>query len=164
MWDEPTKQQLVAIPGLQQTRETPVDDRVVHVHFMLGGIDWYVVEFDGKDTFYGYIDYHDPLNEPEWQLFSFAELKNKRIHGAEVICDPYWQPKPFSERPINLFEVELPELTLTCGKCRQPFTDRLPIVIACVKAYDGKTPCCGRDGWFLEDGIVGHINTLLNQE
>lgn len=163
MWEEPTPDELAAMPKLQETRIIPAAERVVHLHFSWGAIDYYAVEYDGKDTFWGYVDYHDPLNEGEWTCFSLTELWNQRTTGTEVINDPYWQPIPFSDRPINLAEVDLPYLTLTCGKCQEQFTGRLPFVFAYIKAYPDKTPCCRKAGWFKEKNIVRHINALLTQ-
>ncbi len=164
MQESPFKEELAQIPPLDAVRDTPVDERILYLHFTRAGVDWYVAGFDGKDTFYGFVDYHDPINEAEWQLFSFSKLKNKRSDNIEIELDPYWSPIKFSDRPIDLIEVDLPKLTLTCGKCGEPHTDLLQLVIAYVKIAPHKTPCCGKAGRFKEKEILSHIRALLHTE
>lgn len=36
------------------------------MHFFIGGSDWYVVEFDGDDTFLGYVVLNGDLECAEW--------------------------------------------------------------------------------------------------
>jgi len=55
---------------------------------------WYVLEFDGKDTFFGYVD----GIYPELGYFSLSELEKIRGPlGLKVERDLYWKPKPLSE-------------------------------------------------------------------
>lgn len=97
MWNEPKPEQLAKIPELYSTEKTPLPKKQIHLHFFIGNYDWYVAEFDGEDTFWGYVDLGDPQNS-EWGMFSFQELKEIKIKGVyEVDCDLYWEPKPASE-------------------------------------------------------------------
>lgn len=55
---------------------------------------WYAIEFDGKDTFFGYVvgDY------PELGYFSFRELKEiEGPYGIGVERDMYFDPCPLTE-------------------------------------------------------------------
>jgi len=55
---------------------------------------WYATEFDGKDTFFGYV----VGIYPEWGYFSLSELQSiKGPWGLGVERDLYFKPKPFSE-------------------------------------------------------------------
>lgn len=55
---------------------------------------WYVLEFDGKDTFFGYVDGF----EQELGYFGLSELESvKGPLGLEIERDLYWKPKPLSE-------------------------------------------------------------------
>ncbi len=55
---------------------------------------WYVMEFDGEDTFFGYVD----GLYPELGYFSLSELESvKGPLGLKVERDLYWKPKPLSE-------------------------------------------------------------------
>ncbi len=51
MWNIPTEEQLAAIPRLYETEHVDLKDKLIHLHFFLGGCDWYAVEFDGSDLF-----------------------------------------------------------------------------------------------------------------
>lgn len=86
MWNEPTKERLSKIPRLYETEGIPVAEKRVHLHFFIGGCDWWVVEFDGEDTFFGFVNLGDDLNA-EWGYFSFRELREIRVSGFEVDCE-----------------------------------------------------------------------------
>ncbi len=47
MWNIPNKERLARIPRIGETEPIALRDKIVHLHFFLGGCDWYVVEFDG---------------------------------------------------------------------------------------------------------------------
>ena len=73
MWNTPTPDQLAKIPRLYDTENTPVQDKMIHLHFFFGGSDWYIAEF-------------------EWGYISFAELQEIRLSGFEIDNDLYWEP------------------------------------------------------------------------
>jgi hypothetical protein len=73
-----------------------VKDPIVYAKYFSpdSGWAWYVVEFDGEDTFFGYV-YGFEL---ELGYFSLSELENLRGPlGLKVERDLYWKPKPLSE-------------------------------------------------------------------
>ena len=111
MWNEPTRKALLALPRLYETDKIPVKDKLIHMHFFIGGCDWYVAEFDGEDLFFGFVNLNDPLNA-EWGFFSLTELKSIMVQtplrdaltgevlGAGVVeidRDLHWEVRPFSE-------------------------------------------------------------------
>ena len=52
MWNKPSKEQLAAIPRLYETEKIGSKNKIVHLHFFIGGCDWYVAEFDGEELFF----------------------------------------------------------------------------------------------------------------
>jgi hypothetical protein len=46
MWNEPTKEQLDKIPKLYETERVPLKEKLIWLHFFIGGCDWYVAEYD----------------------------------------------------------------------------------------------------------------------
>ena len=110
MWNEPTKKQLDALPGLYDTEDISTDDKIVHMHFFIGGSDWWITEFDGKDLFFGYARLSGMEDFAEWGYMSFRELKDLKVTREirnshlelipmiyEIDHDLHWRPKPFSE-------------------------------------------------------------------
>ncbi len=51
MWNIPSKSRLDKIPRLYETDRTPLQDKLISLHFFIGGSDWFVAKFDGDDTF-----------------------------------------------------------------------------------------------------------------
>lgn len=90
MWSTPSQERLSRIPRLYQTESTPLQSKIVYLHFFIGSSDWYACEFDGDD-----------LINAEWGYFSFGELKDISIQGHEVDCEleDLWHPKPVTEIP-----------------------------------------------------------------
>jgi hypothetical protein len=77
MWNEPTKQRLAKIPKLYETEGIPLQDKKIHLHFFIGGSDWY-----------------------KWGYVSFSELKSLKINGwLEVDCEieEVWKVRKASE-------------------------------------------------------------------
>lgn len=55
---------------------------------------WYAIEFDGKDTFFGYVIGH----EAELGYFSLSELQSlKGPMGLSIERDLYFNPQPLSK-------------------------------------------------------------------
>ena len=49
MWNKPTEKQLSKIPRLYETESVPIKEKVIHMHFFLGGCDWYIAEHDPEE-------------------------------------------------------------------------------------------------------------------
>jgi len=96
MWNEPTAKILTQLPSLYETEGTALEDKIIHMHFFLGGSDWYVAEYCSDESiFFGYAILNDDLQNAEWGYFSFDELREVRTKlGLEVDRELYWRPKP----------------------------------------------------------------------
>jgi hypothetical protein len=98
MWNEPKKEQLDSIVKLYATEHVPLKDKTIHLHFFLGGCDWYVCEFDGGDIFFGFVCLNNDLIAAEWGFISLSDLKTIKVHGIyEVEHDEYWKIRPARE-------------------------------------------------------------------
>ena len=60
MWNKPSQEQLGKVPGLYQTENVELEDKIIAMHFFIGGCDWYVAEYDGEDIFFGFVNLNDP--------------------------------------------------------------------------------------------------------
>ncbi|MCA9732683.1 DUF2958 domain-containing protein [candidate division KSB1 bacterium] len=96
MWNTPNPEKLAKIPRLYDTENVPLEEKIIHLHFFIGACDWYIAEFDGEDTFFGYANLGDP-DMAEWGNISFSELKSLNVNGIEVDFDLYWEPKRFGD-------------------------------------------------------------------
>lgn len=95
MWNEPTTQELEALPRLYETEAQDLEDKVIGMHFFLGGCDWYAAEYSGEDRlFFGYAILNNDFQNAEWGYFHLDELRDLKIRGVyEVDRDLYWEPK-----------------------------------------------------------------------
>ena len=87
MWNEPTKNRLAKIPKLYETEKLNLKEKLIYLHFFIGGCDWYAAEFDGKDMFWGYAILNNDFEMAEWGYFSLSELKSININNIEVDCE-----------------------------------------------------------------------------
>ena len=99
MWNTPTQKDLQSIPRLYQVENTAAPDKIIYMHFFIGACDWYVAEFDGEDTFFGYAILNGDYENAEWGYFSLTELRSISVHGIEVDRNKHWKLKKFSEIP-----------------------------------------------------------------
>lgn len=97
MWNKPTKQELGTLPFLYSTEETPLEQKLIHMHFFIAGCDWYAAEFDGQDTFFGFAIINGDLQNAEWGYFSLSELSSLSLGGIQVDRDLYWKIRPAIE-------------------------------------------------------------------
>ena len=98
MWNEPTEKQLSAIPKLYSTEDVPIANKVIHMHFFIGGSDWWVAEYDPEQRlFFGYARINGDDEMAEWGYVSLDELKSAKQGPIEIDRDLHWTPKPFKE-------------------------------------------------------------------
>ena len=100
MWNIPTKERLDRIPNLYETEHIPLKDKLVHLHFFIGGCDWFIAEFDGKDLFWGFAVLNNDLEMAEWGYISFSELKSIKAQGwIEIDCEleEHWKVRTAKE-------------------------------------------------------------------
>lgn len=98
MWNVPVKSRLEEIPYLYTTEKTPIPEKLIYLHFFIANCDWYVAEFDGEDTFWGYVVINGDFENSEWGYFSFSYLRAIRMSGwLEVDCELEiaWEIRPF---------------------------------------------------------------------
>ena len=111
MLNPPPKQILMRLPRLYCTEDKPPAEKVIHLHFFIGNCDWFVAEFDGEDTFFGFANLGDP-QMAEWGYFTLSELRGVRV-TADIIddetkelmmqmpvfveWDEHWTAKPFGQ-------------------------------------------------------------------
>ncbi len=82
------------IPPLYATENQ--EDPMVHVKFFTpdSSWTWYVIEFDGKDLFFGFVVGH----YPELGYFSLSEFESVRgPFGLPIERDLYFEPCRLSE-------------------------------------------------------------------
>ena len=99
MWNEPSKERLAKIPKLYETERIPLKDKMVCLHFFIGGSDWYAVEYD-KDIYFGFVVLNNDYDMAEWGYFSLSELKSIKVNGwLEVDCETedIWKPQKASK-------------------------------------------------------------------
>ena len=51
MWNEPSEEELRKLPKLYETEKVSLEEKLIHMHFFIGGCDWYVSEYDHPIAF-----------------------------------------------------------------------------------------------------------------
>ena len=74
-------------PGSNATEKTPLQDKLIYLHFFIAGCDWYIAEYDGNDLFWGFAILHEDYFNAEWGYIPMSELKEINIHGLEIDND-----------------------------------------------------------------------------
>ena len=100
MWNTPNKERLSKVAELYSTEHIPLNEKLIHLHFFIGGCDWYIAEFDGKDLFWGFAILNNDYQMAEWGYISFSELKSLKVKGyIEVDCEleEAWKVKKASK-------------------------------------------------------------------
>lgn len=112
MWNLPDKNVLKKIPKLYETDKVEASEKLIYLHFFLAGSDWFVVEYDGEDTFFGFVCLNGMKEFAEWGYMSFNELKELRVEQPilvngvrgfvllEVDCDLYWIVRKAKDIPL----------------------------------------------------------------
>lgn len=83
------------IPKLYATEEMKPKDKKIYIKFFspYSNYTWYVAEYDGKNTFFGFVD----GSYGEWGYFTLSELANANRNGLPLVeRDKYFKPKKFS--------------------------------------------------------------------
>jgi hypothetical protein len=94
MWNKPTQQELAKLPAFYTTENVPLKDKVIRMHFFVGGCDWYAVEYDpDSQMFFGFVILNNDLEMSEWGYFSLEELDEIRITFIQVDRDLFWAPR-----------------------------------------------------------------------
>jgi hypothetical protein len=85
MWNEPTEVELNKIPRLYETENVPAKDKIIWMHFFLGNSDWFIVEYDGDDIFFGFACLNGWTDLAEWGYISYKELKELKVEAPVSI-------------------------------------------------------------------------------
>jgi len=100
MWNEPTKERLARIPKLYDGEDIPAQEKDIHLHFFIGGCDWYISETDGKDIMFGFCILNNDYEMAEWGYVSLSELRSIKVGGwCEVDCEleEHWKVRKAKE-------------------------------------------------------------------
>ena len=94
MLNPPPQEVLDQLPRLyaNEKTQTPIKGIIIHLHFFVGGCDWWIAEYDGEDLFFGFVNLGDDTCA-EWGYISYSKLKLPLM----VEYDEYWKTKPFRE-------------------------------------------------------------------
>lgn len=93
------------LPKLYATEHVKPADKISVVRLFTPDASWlwHIVEFDGKDTLYGFVI----GLEAEWGYISLRELESVRgSMGLPIERDRYWRPKPMREAEPKYFGAE----------------------------------------------------------
>lgn len=111
----PPDSELNAMPKLYSTESVLTRDKLVHLHYFVGGFDWWIVEVDPDSLIaFGFACLNDPVNA-EWGnidlvelalLYRRGEMMRKEMNGTTALVarppiiverDLYWQVRPAGE-------------------------------------------------------------------
>ena len=94
----PTLEQLNKLPNLYETEHIRPEKKIVYLHFILNQSHWWAIEWNGSDTFFGYVLLNGWTQDAEFGHFSLSELLEVKFEGwQEVLHDPFWIPKAMKD-------------------------------------------------------------------
>jgi len=97
MENQPTKEKLNEIPTLYETDHISTKEKIIHLHFFFGASDWFIAEFDNRETFFGFVILNGDFENAEWGYISFSEIKSINFYGMQVDNDIHWDVRKASE-------------------------------------------------------------------
>jgi len=98
VWCKPTEKQLAKIPELYSGELISLEEKVIHMHFFMGGSDWYVTEYNPKEgNFFGFVILNGMYDCAEWGYFNYKELCDLKMSFLEVDRDKYWKVRKANE-------------------------------------------------------------------
>jgi len=93
MWNKPTDADLSKIPAFYTTEDVPFKEKVMYMHFFLGGCDWYACEYSPTERiFFGFVILNDDREMAEWGYFGLDELVDLKVKWLEVDRDLHFPP------------------------------------------------------------------------
>ena len=88
MWNKPSSEELSKIPTLYLSEGVSLKEKMIYMHFFIGGCDWYATEYEPKEQlFFGFAILNNDLEMAEWGYFSLEELSSLKIQFVEVDRD-----------------------------------------------------------------------------
>ena len=89
----PPKAARAKIPALYATEDTSAGDTMIHLHYFVGGCDWYIAEADWDTGLaFGWAELAAGCGE--WGYVSLAELATLTVGPFVVERDCYFDPTP----------------------------------------------------------------------
>jgi len=70
------------IPKIGDTAAAP--EPPIYLHYFTGTADYFICEYDGKDTMFGKVRFRVYLAETHYQKFSLSNLKSNQFLELEV--------------------------------------------------------------------------------
>ncbi len=93
MWNKPGREELARIPAFYSSEQVPIEEKMILLHFFIGGCDWYAAEYSpDEQCFFGFAILNDDLQNAEWGYFSLQELDGLKVRSLEVDRDLHLQP------------------------------------------------------------------------
>jgi hypothetical protein len=123
------------LPPLYATDDTPADDKLMVVKFFTPDANWtwYACEFDGEDTFFGYID----GQFGEWGYFTLSELESARGGRFRLPIE-----RDMGFRPTKFGDLEDSGEYLRGERYASRKTASQDIGLLCLFRKDGGGPAC----------------------
>ncbi len=110
----PTKDVLTKTPGMYVTDNWPTSEKVIHAHYFVGGMDWYVAEYDkSSGEAFGFCDLGH--GDGEWGYFDLCELERQSVG---VLRQPVERDLDFTPIPFRTVRPKLPTVVEEDGKVR----------------------------------------------
>jgi len=101
MINAPTREQLNMLPRLYETENIRTEEKVVHMHFTADRCHWWIIEWDGHDTFFGYVLLNGWSQDAELGYFTLSDLLVVKVAGwLEVLNNPFWIPQVAKDVPL----------------------------------------------------------------
>jgi hypothetical protein len=93
MWNKPTTEELSKIPALYSSEDVSLREKIIYMHFFIGGCDWYAAEYDPNERlFFGFAILNNDLEMAEWGYFSLEELSDLKVKFVEIDKDLHFTP------------------------------------------------------------------------
>lgn len=93
MWNKPSSEELAKIPAFYSSEEVPLKEKMIHMHFFIGGCDWYAAEYSSEERcFFGFAILNNDYEMAEWGYFSLQELSELKVEFIEIDRDLHFTP------------------------------------------------------------------------
>jgi len=80
-------------PRLYETEDTPAGDKMIHLHYFVGGSDWWIAELDPEEGLaFGFACLNGDWQMAEWGYISIDEMRAIR----PMQLDFHWEPVKFA--------------------------------------------------------------------
>ena len=93
MWNKPSDEELSRVPKFYSSEEVPLKEKMIYMHFFIGGCDWYAAEYSPEEKcFFGFAILNADYEMAEWGYFSLDELCSLKVSFVEVDRDLHFTP------------------------------------------------------------------------